>query len=74
MRLGIESCLKQAGNLAPQDTLDRLQLIEMLNVKIQSIDWKSAKADMRSFISDPQRLEIWSPQFFSSLINHLLVE
>jgi len=66
--------MRQAGNLAPNDSLDRDRLLEMLRAKIQSIDWESAKADMRSFISDPQRLEIWSPQFFSTLINHLQVE
>lgn len=70
----LRACMRQAGNLAPHETLDRHQLIEMLNAKIQSIDWESAKADMRSFIADPDRLEIWSPQFFSALINHLQVE
>lgn len=70
----LESCLKQAGNLKPSDALSRALLLEMLNTKIQSIDWDSAKADMRSFISDPQRLDIWSPLFFSELINHLQVE
>lgn len=70
----LEACMRQAGNLGPNDSVDRDQLIEMLNVKIQSIDWESAKADMRSFIPDPQRLEIWSPQFFSALVNHLQVE
>jgi len=70
----LEACMRQAGNLAPNDSLDRDRLLEMLRAKIQSIDWESAKADMRSFISDPQRLEIWSPQFFSTLINHLQVE
>jgi predicted nucleotidyltransferase component of viral defense system len=70
----LEACLRQAGNLKLDESIDRQRLIEMLNAKIQSIDWESAKADMRSFISDPQKLDIWSPQFFSSLINHLLVE
>lgn len=70
----LESCMKQSGNLDSQATLDRGQLIDLLNEKIKSIDWKSAKADMRPFISDPERLEIWSPQFFSSLISHLKVE
>lgn len=70
----LESCLKQSGNLDSSQTLDRKKLIEMMNLKIQSIDWESAKADMRSFISDPQRLEIWSSQFFSQLISHLQIE
>lgn len=70
----LEACMRQAGNLKPNESLDRHQLIDMLNTKIQSIDWESAKADMRSFISDPQRLEIWSPEFFSALLNHLQIE
>jgi hypothetical protein len=70
----LEACLKQAHNLDPSATIDRPRLIDMLNEKIQSIDWESAKADMRSFIPDPQRLDIWSPQFFSMLIKHLQVE
>jgi predicted nucleotidyltransferase component of viral defense system len=70
----LEACMKQAGHLGPEDSLNSNQLIEMLEAKIQSIDWESAKADMGPFISDPQRLEIWSPHFFSDLINHLEVE
>jgi hypothetical protein len=46
----------------------------MLTNKIQMVDWQSAKADMRAFISDPARLDIWSQQYFSELIKHLIVE
>jgi hypothetical protein len=70
----LEACLKQTGNLQPHASLDRKHLIQMLKEKIQSVDWESAKADMRTFISDPQRLDIWSPQFFSDLIENLEVE
>lgn len=70
----LESCMRQSGNLGPGSPLDRNRLIEMLHEKINSIDWESAKADVRSFISDPQRIEMWSAQFFSDLIEYLLVE
>lgn len=70
----LEACMRQAGNLELNKSLDRHQLLAMLNAKIQLVDWESAKADMRSFIADPQRLEIWSPQFFSELIEHLKIE
>jgi hypothetical protein len=70
----LEACMRQAGHLKPKDLLDGNKLMEMLNAKIQSIDWESAKAEMRSFISDPHKLEIWSPQFFSALIDHLQIE
>lgn len=70
----LEQCMRQAGTLAPSESLDRNRLIEMLQTKIQTIDWASATMDVRPFISDPTQLQIWSPQFFLSLIEHLLVE
>lgn len=70
----LEACMRQAGNLAPNENLTKNLLIDKVTEKIHSIDWESAKADMRSFISDPQRLNIWSPQFFLGLIQHLQVE
>ena len=70
----LEERLKQAGQLDSKATLDRNQVVEMLLAKIQAIDWESAKADMRTFIPDPERLGIWSSAFFSSLIELLLVE
>jgi predicted nucleotidyltransferase component of viral defense system len=70
----LESCMKQAGHLTPSESLTRIQLLHMLREKIQTIDWESAKSDMRSFISDPTRLDIWSSTFFLGLIEHLLIE
>lgn len=70
----LEECMRQAKNLEPEESLTRDRVLEMLRSKIHGIDWESAKADMRSFIADPERLEIWSPQFFTNLIEHLLVE
>jgi len=70
----LEGCMRQAGTLKVEESLNQDKLIEMLQTKIQKIDWESAKADMRPFLSEPKTLEIWSPQFFSDLIEHLLVE
>ncbi len=70
----LEECMRQTKNLESNKSLTRDRLMEMLRSKIQGIDWESAKADMRSFIADPERLDIWSSQFFSDLIQHLLIE
>lgn len=70
----LESCMKQRGTLELNESLARNKVLEMLGEKIHRIDWESAKADMYSFIPDPERLKIWSPQFFSDLIEYLLVE
>jgi hypothetical protein len=38
------------------------------------MDWEEAKADVRSFIMDTQRLDIWSKKFFLELLDHLKIE
>lgn len=70
----LESCLKQSGNLGMKESLNQERLLDMLETKIQSIDWESAKGDMKAFIAEPGRLDIWSPVFFTSLIKKLIVE
>lgn len=70
----LESCMRQSKNLGTHESLDRNHLLELVRDKIDRVDWVSAKADMRPFISHPERLEIWSSQFFHALVDHLLVE
>jgi len=70
----LDACMRQQNTLSPDVTLDRNKLLELVQEKIDAIDWESAKADMRPFISDPERLDIWSPEYFHAVINHLQVE
>ena len=70
----LEARLKQTGQLKPEASLNREQVLGMVLSKIQEIDWKSAKADMFPFIADPAKLDIWSSSFFSDLIEQLLIE
>jgi len=70
----LESCMKQAGNLTPNESLSRDRVIKMVQDKIQEVNWESARDDMRPFISDTDKLRIWSPGFFSEIIQHLRCE
>lgn len=70
----LQALMQQAGHLPKNKHLNRQAVMDQVKEKSQSIDWKAAQDDMRSFIADPQRLNIWSPKFFSDLIEHLLVE
>lgn len=70
----LQSCMRQANNLGENESLNRNRLLEMLHDKIKSIDWTSAKADVRPFIANPERLDIWSSEFFTDLTEHLVVE
>lgn len=70
----LEACMRQAGNLEQHNLLDREQLLEMLRSKIDTVDWSSAQEDMRPFIPDPERLNIWSPQYFNEIIDKIKIE
>jgi hypothetical protein len=70
----LEACMRQANNLDPQESMSREKLLQLLYEKIHTLDWESAKADVRSFIADPSQLDIWSSSFFSDLLEKLIVE
>lgn len=70
----LASCMRQAGNLEQDEILDCKLLLTRLHERIDTIDWDSAKSDMDAFISDPERLAIWSREYFHALIEKLLVE
>ena len=67
----LESCMRQAGR---EKKLTRDEVIKLVREKISTINWESAKEDMRGFIPDPQVLDIWSSLFFLDVIEHLIVE
>lgn len=70
----LESCMRQAGNLKENESLTGDRVLEMVQAKIQEVNWESAKDDMRAFITDTERLDIWSPKFFLEIIHHLKFE
>ena len=69
--LHLESRMKQSGHLKTNENLNKELLIDMLKDKIQSIDFSMAKNDVRNFIKDPSVLNIWSQDFFISILDKL---
>ncbi len=63
----------QTGNLEKTSPFGEKELREKIHKKIDSIDWKLAKADVANFIVDKSRLDIWSASFFHDLISHLRI-
>lgn len=70
----LEARMKQTENLGWKESLELSDILGMLTIKIQEINWEGAKADIRPFISNPERIEIWSSEFFLDLIKHLVAE
>jgi len=47
------------------------ELLELLNTKIDNVDFNRIKADISRFIPDTKILDLWSPTYFQDLVGHL---
>jgi predicted nucleotidyltransferase component of viral defense system len=65
--------MRQTRNLLADEKFTEKELHQKLEKRIGHIDWELAKADVKPFIPDKQKLDIWSRQFFLDLITHLRV-
>ncbi|HPR17874.1 MAG TPA: nucleotidyl transferase AbiEii/AbiGii toxin family protein [Candidatus Cloacimonadota bacterium] len=70
----LEIRMKQSGHLAESDVLARGYLLELLNEKIDSVDFKNAADDVKNFIKNPEIIEIWSSAFFKDIIKKIVIE
>ena len=80
----LQAALHQFGPWkAPNPVIDTRWVVDRLNEKIATIDWKAAAADVERFLgaADRESLKIWSARFFSTralavalLLNPLLLQ
>jgi len=61
---------KDSGNW-PTENITQDELLELLNVKIDNVDFNRIKADISRFIPDTKILDLWSPKYFHDLVGHL---
>lgn len=67
----LESRLRQTGSIAETDTLDIEKLKNMLKRRFSEIDYQKAKQDVLPFITRPEKLTFWSPEFFNAITDGL---
>lgn len=67
----LQKRLEQTGNWEPDRKLTAEQLREMLKERFSHIDFEEAKRDVLPFIREPQKLELWSEEFFDSITEQL---
>lgn len=60
------------GGFLKDTSLTKVQFLEILKVRINSIDFEQAKQDVMRFIKNPNDLDIWSQQYFLDLLEHLI--
>jgi ribosomal protein S4 len=67
----LEARLKQTKTLEDHAVLNKETLIEMLERRFDTIDYASARSDVRPFIRDQSALELWSSGFFKSITRQI---
>ena len=70
----LELRMKQSEHLKQHDILTNIKLLELLNNKIDNVDFLLAKEDVRNFIKDQDILKVWSKDFFRDIIKGIQFE
>ena len=67
----LKARLVESGAIDGNSVFDIDVLRSLLCERFDSIDYASAKEDVRSFISDPTSLDVWCPEFFKQTLPSL---
>ena len=57
-----------------KETITIQEFKNLLTRKIKAVNMDRVKADIKRFISDPKKLDIWSEKYFLDLLKHLKIE
>jgi len=71
--LHLEQRLRQTGGWTVAKKMTRQDLLKMLEEKFSQLDFELAKKDVLPFIKDSAAVELWSRDFFVSLLTRLEV-
>ncbi len=67
----LEARMRQSGNWKRKEPLTSAFLLELLENKIAHLNIQAAIADILAFVRDKRKIEIWSQDFFLSLLPQL---
>ena len=56
-----------------ENLLNKKQLLQLLNEKIDAVSFKKIRDDIERFIPDPKVLDIWSAAYFKDLVKNIQV-
>ena len=68
----LEERMRQSKSWNQTDSLTKDKFLELLKNKIEHVNIASAKDDIRNFIKDSRSIEIWSKEFFISLLPKII--
>ena len=68
----LEARLRQSGFMETEAPLDIDRLKDMLRARFATIDYDQAKQDVLPFIKNPNKLAVWSQDFFDQITEKLI--
>ncbi|MDZ7696065.1 MAG: nucleotidyl transferase AbiEii/AbiGii toxin family protein [Deltaproteobacteria bacterium] len=69
--LHLETRLRQKGFYSMEESLDEDLCIQMIEQRIESVDFEAAKTDVIAFIQRPQDLDVWSKAYFRHVLRNM---
>lgn len=69
----LQARLEDSGTLPENGVFSRETLLKMLQERFEAIDFEQAKQDILPFIVNPDKLDLWSKDFFMDITNNLQV-
>lgn len=74
--LNLQHFLSRAKDSADwgKDSISETEFRDMLNHRIENLNFEIAKKDVERFISNPKVLDIWSKQYFLDLVTMLKIK
>ena len=67
----LEARLRQKGFYKEKAPLDEDRCINMIERRIESVDFDAAKSDVITFILRPQDLDVWSKDYFRHVLKNM---
>lgn len=63
----------QSGHWCEAEELTPDRLKELFYGRIETLDTKQAQSEVEPFLKNPQEVEIWSPEFFRSIFDRIVL-
>jgi predicted nucleotidyltransferase component of viral defense system len=60
----LENRMRQTGHLLQNDILSKEKFFELLDQRIENVDFEKAKNDVAPFLKDQNAVSVWSKDFF----------
>lgn len=67
----LEQRMRQSGHYRQEDALTAEKLLTLLHAAIEQLNINQAKQDVLPFVKDPQAIDVWSRDFFVSILARL---